>query len=190
MSRLGKTRRDKNRDMLRHAAIDLAYEHGIDNVTVEMICEKVGFSLRTFFNYFPYKEAAFAPKPMEFSAESVEIFASSNGALLDDFTILLRPIFETAFLNKQHIRKAHKVAHLSPKLLALRMNAFREFDNIIAEILTRRLTIKHKKPQAMHMAVLLTATIRLGFRTWIEQDEGDLAQIVEQKIKAINNIFD
>ncbi|HZS46806.1 MAG TPA: TetR/AcrR family transcriptional regulator [Blastocatellia bacterium] len=41
-------------------AIKLFIEKGFDNVPVEMICDEVGISRGTFFNYFPQKELIFA----------------------------------------------------------------------------------------------------------------------------------
>lgn len=189
MSRLSPTRREQNQDNIRKAAIDLAYEHGVDNVTTEMICEKVGFSLRTFFNYFPFKEAAFVPKPLKFSDEDLEVFTQATSSLLNDFLILLLPTFNRAGKDKELIKKAHIVAKSNHKLFAMRMNAFNEFDNVIADTLIRRLNPKKDQDQVNHMAVLLSATIRHSFRVWIDQDEGDLAEIVEKKIRAINIIF-
>ena len=42
------------------SALKLFIEKGFDNVSVEMICENVGISRGTFFNYFPQKELIFA----------------------------------------------------------------------------------------------------------------------------------
>ena len=40
------------------AALDLALERGYEQVTVDMICEQVGVTQRTFFNHFPTKDDA------------------------------------------------------------------------------------------------------------------------------------
>ena len=58
------TLRERNRLNTRSeivdSAIKLFIEKGFDNVPVEMICDSVGISRGTFFNYFPQKELIFA----------------------------------------------------------------------------------------------------------------------------------
>ncbi|MFF3171164.1 TetR family transcriptional regulator [Streptomyces sp. NPDC057900] len=47
------------RNALAEAAVRLAAEHGVENVTVEAISEAAGVSPRTFFNYFSSHDDAF-----------------------------------------------------------------------------------------------------------------------------------
>lgn len=49
-------KRAATRATIEQAAIELALEHGYDNVTVDMICAASMVSPRTFFNYFGSKE--------------------------------------------------------------------------------------------------------------------------------------
>jgi AcrR family transcriptional regulator len=56
--------RERNKANTQAEIVDLALklfiDKGFDNVSIEMICEEVGISRGTFFNYFPQKELIFA----------------------------------------------------------------------------------------------------------------------------------
>ncbi|MFJ4185376.1 TetR family transcriptional regulator [Kitasatospora sp. NPDC089509] len=60
------------RVQIRGAAVRLALEHGgPDEVTVEQISQAADISPRTFFNYFPTKDAAFSLEPHQWTAEEI-----------------------------------------------------------------------------------------------------------------------
>ncbi|MGR3661176.1 MAG: TetR family transcriptional regulator [Paracoccaceae bacterium] len=170
--------------------IELAYEHGLDAVTTDMISKLAGISPRTFFNYFPYKEAALIPPPLSFPDDSVAKFIAGKGDLLDDMADLLSPVFDNLRDEKDLIRKSHQITASNPKLLALRNSAYHEFDTKIAELIKTRLGNPDEHGKALHMAALIAASIRVGFRSWIADDDGTPFENISEKIREIKHLFD
>src|SRR3954470_7526397 len=57
----------------------LTAEHGLHGFTVEQVCEAVGISRRTFFNYFPSKDDAIIGYPEgALDPDAVERFLASG----------------------------------------------------------------------------------------------------------------
>jgi AcrR family transcriptional regulator len=82
----------KTARQLKEAARRLTAEHGLSGFTVEELCEQVGVSRRTFFNYFASKENAVigVPADVDSSAAERRFLTSGEGtaALLDDLVEL------------------------------------------------------------------------------------------------------
>ena len=73
------------RESLHAVALRLVTERGPDEVTIEEICDEVGVSPRTFFNYYPTKIAAAFDLPVaEIPDEDRERFLSASGGLVVD----------------------------------------------------------------------------------------------------------
>ena len=73
------------RESLHAVALRLVTERGPDEVTIEEICDEVGVSPRTFFNYYPTKIAAAFDLPVaEIPEEDRERFLSASGGLVVD----------------------------------------------------------------------------------------------------------
>lgn len=78
------------RAALHQTALRLVSEQGAAGVTVEEICDEVGISPRTFFNYFPTKlDAAFDLAPAEIPPAQAEAFLAADGDLIADALRLL-----------------------------------------------------------------------------------------------------
>lgn len=89
---LRERKRRATRMAIQKAAIDLATERGVDGVTVEEIGHAANVSPRTFFNYFPTKDAAIVGEiPQLPDDESVETFVNAGGqqSILDGVAELL-----------------------------------------------------------------------------------------------------
>lgn len=86
---LRERRRQQTELDIQRATISLALEHGLEHVTTEAIADRAGISPRTFFNYYPNKEAAVVGHPPKFPEEACEAFVAGTGEMRDDLRILL-----------------------------------------------------------------------------------------------------
>ena len=188
MSSLREKRRKKNVQTIHYAAISLASKHGLDNVTTEMISEEAGISLRTFFNYFPYKEAAFVPPELSFAKENIEIFVKSNNDLIEDLAELIAPLFLEIGIDQQHLKRSHDVAKENPKLMVMRIHFVHEFESKIYNAIVKRFKEKETE-KARHVAAIISATIRLSFETWIDENNNTLAATIGMKILSLKTLF-
>ena len=83
-----KRRRQTALDIQR-ATLDLAREHGFDQVTTDAIAERAGVSTRTFFNYYTNKEAASVGHPLGLPEEAKRAFEAGNRLLSEDLRNLM-----------------------------------------------------------------------------------------------------
>jgi AcrR family transcriptional regulator len=74
MNGLRERKKADTRRALSDAALHLAFERGMDNVTREAIAERAGVSLRTFNNYFAGKYEAIAYRQIERMRSSLSSF--------------------------------------------------------------------------------------------------------------------
>lgn len=133
------TRRTRTLKCIQATAIRLAVAEGLHNITTEAIAREAGISTRTFFNYYPYKEAAIMGPPPDYPVEATERFVIARGRLLDDLNIFMTAHL-SRFLDERHlIADVLRLSETDPKLLALRQHSVLARRAQIAEMLRRRL---------------------------------------------------
>lgn len=69
---------------IHQATLRLARDKGLDGITAEAIATEAGISTRTFFNYFPNKEAAAIGAPPGFAPEDLESLRNGTAPLADE----------------------------------------------------------------------------------------------------------
>lgn len=62
------------------AAVDIAFNEGIDAVTVDRVCDIAMVSRSTFFNYYTSREQAIFGRPLEFDRERTTSILEENGS--------------------------------------------------------------------------------------------------------------
>lgn len=109
------------------AAVDLALEHGLEHVTVEMICERADISRSTFFNYFPGRDFAIVGRMIEplTGEEAAAVLASTDS--------LVRGVVRLIFASIGHPRVNTEVARKRAQLNAEQPRALRLASSTLVE---------------------------------------------------------
>lgn len=158
---------------IEEAALDLALEHGYDQVTVDMICQKVKVTQRTFFNHFPTKDDALLgrdhPRVDERAARR---FIVSDGPILLDALSLI----ELPAEGGSHHRIADRMIVISSSqpLLTRQMGRIAALEDEVAEIVALRL--RHRCPDRLDQDISdeasMTASALSGIWRWIGENAG------------------
>ncbi|GII23446.1 TetR/AcrR family transcriptional regulator [Planosporangium mesophilum] len=156
------------RRALHEAALRLAVERGLDNVTVEAIADSVDLSRRTFSNYFAGKEDAV-----------LYGFEQGLGTLLE--LVRVRPAEEptwTALRNAFHDLGPQygergpewlteiRLIRQHPSLLARQLAAIAHFERDLAQTIAER---QADPMRARVMAATFLTGIRLGTQLWLDE---------------------
>jgi len=136
------------RRLLRRAALELVAERGLANVTVEDIAEAAQVSPRTFFNYFPSKEAVLFGGDPERAAELREgvAHAAPGRSALDALRVVLTQDSEAMADELRSLGgdpadwlRRMKVARTDPHVRAAHAAQMAMIERAIAEGLAARL---------------------------------------------------
>lgn len=113
---LRERKKKRTRRAIHDAALALALERGLAQVTVADICAGAGVSERTFFNYFPSKAAATLGIPDHPLTEELrERFLAGRGTLVEDLCELVAGIISGP---EGDIPRIKKLMGYEPDLLA------------------------------------------------------------------------
>lgn len=153
-------------------AVRLVAEHGLEAVTVDMICEAAGISQRTFFNHFPTKiDAIIGTAGPEVDEDAVRRFlASDNPDLLGDLLLLVAQLAPGDPTDPELAAARWKAITTNPALLTLEMDRMLAVQREMVDILVLRLSrvaAPHEDPaqlraQADLLSHLLAAIVRFA----------------------------
>jgi AcrR family transcriptional regulator len=157
------------------AARHLALEHGLDGTTVEHVCADAGVSVRTFFNYFPSKEAAVLGDPPPVgtpSSRSAFLDGGPTGDLLSDVLALLDPSEALEQEGRAGLRVVLELAQREHRLLAAHLAHHSEQEQEIAVLVAERRGLPAPDTGCRAVAATAQALLHTAGRQWFEADDG------------------
>jgi AcrR family transcriptional regulator len=203
---LRERKRVATRLAIERAALGLSLEKGYEHVTVDEIAETADVSPRTFFNYFPSKEAAVvghAPDGPEPEKIAAFLAAPADRSILDGIRDLMVAFLEAK--SDEDTRAAHELQeqrmHVMlrhPHLFRQRMENMEELTNEIIEIVSKRLLVLDPaldgepatlRERARLVVFVSFAGVRNAWASWAERGgTGRLAECVEQSFEQLHQL--
>ncbi|TFB73321.1 TetR/AcrR family transcriptional regulator [Cryobacterium glaciale] len=196
---LRERKRLATRRAIQYAVLTLSRERGIDHVTVEDISRVANVSPRTFFNYFPSKDAALiGDAPGLASAEDIEVFVAGgpDSDVLADLAVLLSKSLQRTEADREIHQLRRTVMKENAYLFGMRMATLRDFEDQLQQIIERRFradapavaddtALEGDTAELNQRALLFTlvavAAIRHAWRCWAE---GDGASPLSERVNA------
>jgi AcrR family transcriptional regulator len=167
---------------IREAALDLAAEHGLDGISVEMVAARAGVGYRTFFNHFSCKEEALISPGDEKAAACVEDFLA-RPAEETPLEALRAAMVHRAELLAEHdstVKLRFAVLEANPELLPRFIAEFSAIEHALADAIAARCGLDPEREMypgllaAVAVGVLRTCVIRWRQAGWT----GSLAALV------------
>ncbi|MBD5788290.1 TetR/AcrR family transcriptional regulator [Cellulosimicrobium terreum] len=157
------------------AAQRLVLEHGLDAVTVEDICDAVGVSPRTFFNYFPSKDdAVLGLEPFEIRPEVAAEFVAGGptGVLLDDLAQLVAGLLENQEVTSERMRCTLELVMREPRLLVRHVAWIEEHRTEMVELFTLRRAARSYAADPELLAIVVMGLLRVSALEWQKSEGG------------------
>jgi AcrR family transcriptional regulator len=188
------------RRLLRRTTLDLIAERGFAHVTVEDIAEAADVSPRTFFNYFPSKEAAlYGADPDRVAALRERVVHQAPGEpVLDALRMVMVSEAQTVADELSELGgdpadwlRRMKVARTDPHVRAAHASSMAMIERAVAEGLAVRLGADQETdPYPGVLAAAAVSVVRACLSFWAGAGGAiPLGQLIDQAFKALANGF-
>ncbi|WP_265499505.1 TetR/AcrR family transcriptional regulator [Paracoccus beibuensis] len=178
------SRRHRTAKKIQVAAVTLAVRDGLANVTTEAIARHAGISTRTFFNYYPYKEAALMGPPPDYPAEASENFVAGKGRLIDDLAALIEAHLTRYLDEREIIGQMLALSESDAKLEALRNSAMLARRAQMRTLLHRRMPGSDERVIEILAAAVIAAT-NAATKDWVAGTRLDFIAAAHENLKLI-----
>jgi AcrR family transcriptional regulator len=185
-------RRAQTEYALRQAALGLAEERGFDGFTVDEVAQHAGVSPRTFFNYFPTKEAALLadPRPM-LDAMNAGFDAQIDAPLVDAILGAINGFLAAATVNPVDTRRELALIESQPPLRIALLSHYCAYERTLARAIAGRMGVGiEDDPLPLALAASAVAVARIVIVRWSwGTDEHPDPRDVESTVRRMSSVL-
>jgi AcrR family transcriptional regulator len=187
-------RRLETARLMREAARRMTAEHGLAGFTVEQLCDEVGVSRRTFFNYFASKENAVIGIPVRVDESAEEEFLAAGPAGVDglfgDLIDLQLKRWQQLDISPADIEPMLQALFREPSLLKHMLEQGSEAERRDVELVEQREGLPAGDLRAAAAVHILAAVSRASVEQFFQPENDDeLRTIVERRLAAAREVF-
>ncbi|MBG6180315.1 TetR/AcrR family transcriptional regulator [Arthrobacter sp. CAN_A1] len=176
-----------------NTARELTTDRGLNGFTVEELCEQVGISRRTFFNYFPTKEDAILGHSDGHRPDDlVDAFIASAGSvpLLEALVDFAAAAGGRLAMTRDEFAQLHAVMQREPQLLVKLFGDSAVKQKEFAALIARRESMAADDPRAIMAAQLIGQLAWQSTHAFFSGEEGpSFRQILDSQIDAARYLF-
>ncbi|WP_181033678.1 TetR/AcrR family transcriptional regulator [Arthrobacter sp. SX1312] len=193
---LRERKRRRTRASLVAAARRRTLEHGLAGFTVEQLCDEIGISRRTFFNYFPSKEDAVLGSSDEVLPQQIlDGFVASGRTvppkpLLDALTDLLAEFGARMAISREEYRLMSAVLHREPQLIAKLFARAESKAQLLVDLIAVREGLPAEHPVPRVATFVLGGLARRSLDEFFaEGNELSYPDVIRRNIDALRYLF-
>ncbi|MEP6017220.1 MAG: TetR/AcrR family transcriptional regulator [Paracoccaceae bacterium] len=165
---LRQKRRQETAFQIQRATLDLAMQKSLESTTTEEIAVSSGVSTRTFFNYYPNKEAAAVGHPPKFSEEDKDALRTGTGAIATELKQMLDRHIATLSEQEDILRMVGTILRSNEKARGILEGLLAAERQEITDALCSRV---NNRQTASALANAVTSAIGSAIFLW-ENDKG------------------
>ena len=183
-------RKNRTRQALHRAALELFAEHGYEGTTIDMIVERADVSPRTFFRYFPTKDSVYLFSEREWMQSFTEAFRAQPEAM-SDLEALRTTLVALAPQTPRHsLVLNERAVTSSPTLRGLAQAQLQEDTQIIATSVATRRGLRRSDDMSRLMAEIAVLAYRRALDAWLAQTaHPDLSRLVANEFDLLAQLF-